>query len=707
MLLTAKQLLNSTSLRGKFMVAPVVALIALIALLVLFTHEMSNLTQHQRETKENDLVIIDSLTEFSVEISRFHSKIYDILLMAKDGADEEKIYEYGKPILEGLVNLEAGLANAREISLAPEMALGAADWENFTHIIDDYSVYKNVAITAIEMSTVNSGGAKEQLFKADDIYNHLVLEIQEGLKTVGNTINSDFDEQQVLMDRTLRSFVIISVIAIIVTFFTGLYLSSALGGELSGLINSITELSQGNTSIRIPEISTGREFIALANGISIFQESLKKNAENKIELEQNNILLKWEVDGHRKTEAALLETRARFQYLLDHSPAMIYSAVPSADGLKVTYISENAQKILGQDVSDLLCDRRLWSKRLSIDSGAAFCSELNMLYKDGHLTHEYQIINKEGDAVWIHDELKVSCYDRNTPVEILGSLSNVTALKKAEQKLQAMNDELFQLASSLEEKVALRTADLEKANEDLQRLSEAKSEFISIVSHDLRTPLTGVKLFTDIMLDDLDNIEEETQREYLSIISSETDRLSRLITNILDFQKISAGKMQWNDDLVDIVGVVSECVRPFKVSFESKGVEFKFNCDLDKLETVIDGDRLAQVVYNLLSNALKFTEEGSVQVGLDKLETVDGERISLSVSDTGPGMPEEQLKKVFEPFEQYGGVPNLGKGTGLGLYITTCVVERYHGRAWAESVVGEGSTFHVELPVRQPESSVI
>jgi signal transduction histidine kinase/HAMP domain-containing protein len=703
----AKRVLNGTSLRAKFMVAPVTALIALIVLSAVFMQEMSTLTEHREAMQKNDLVIISGLTEFSVDISRFHSKIYDILLMAQDGADEERIYEYGKPVLEGLVALERHLAEAHELSSGPGMEQKMPAWQKFSQISESYASYKNTAITAIEMSTVNSAGAKEQLFKADDIYNRLILAVQEGLGTVGKTIASDFDKQQALMDATSQVMMSVAIVAIMITFLSGLYLSGALGSELDALIKTMTELSGGDTDVDIPRISTGKELVALANGVGIFRDSLKKNFENKIELEQNNILLKWEIDGHRKTEADLRETRSRFQYLLDHSPAMIYSAVPSDDGIKVTYISENAQKILGQDVSGLLCDRRLWVKRLGVDDGAPFFSELSTLYKQGQLTCEYHIKTKEGKSIWIHDELKVSRYDRGVPVEMLGSLSNVTELKKAEQKLQAMNYELLNLASSLEDKVALRTADLEKANQELRRLSEAKSEFVSIVSHDLRTPLTGVKLFTDIMLDGIDDIDKETQVEYLSIISSETDRLSRLITNILDFQKISAGKMQWNDALVDVVEVIDECVRPFKVSFESKGIAFGFNCDLEKLETVIDGDRLAQVVYNLLSNALKFTDEGSVQVDLKLNETVDGDRISLTVSDTGPGMPQDQLKKVFEPFEQYDGVPNLGKGTGLGLYITSCVVDRYHGRAWAESVENEGTSFHVELPVRLPEAYVI
>lgn len=706
MLISPKRLLSGTSLRGKFLVTPVVALLAMAVLSALFMLELYEVQNGQRQLEENDLVVISGLSEISVEVSNLHSKIYDILLMAKDtGADEEQIYEFGKPVLEGLVNLEDKLVTAKEA--AGEMAQGLGAWDGFIHIVDDYINYKAVATRAIEMSTVSPVTAKEHLIIADELYGHFVLDMHEGLNSISAEVEDNLGKQREVMDETLQLFILISVGTIVGIFLIGLYLSGSITGELGAMIHVITDLAQGKTTVDIPAITTGKDISALASGIAVFKDSLIKLDDQNDELEKNNALLKQQIEEREVTAGVLKDTRARFQYLLDHSPAMIYSAVPEGNGIKVTYVSENARNVLGYDAGELLCERELWNERLSMDDNVKFFHELNMLYSDGRLARDYRIKNKQGETIWVHDVMMVSRYERGIAVEMLGSLINVTDLKDAEAELRRMNDKLSQSAIILEEKVKERTADLEEANENLQRLSDSKSEFVSIVSHDLRTPLTGVKLFTDIMLDDLDNIDKETQEEYLSIISAETDRLSRLISNILDFQKISAGKMQWDDADTDIVEVIRECVRPFNVSFESKGIDFGLDCELDELMTVIDADRLAQVVYNLLSNALKFTEDGSVKVGLEKIENIDGEKFCLTVSDTGPGIPEEELQKIFEPFEQYAGVPKLGKGTGLGLYITNCVVDRYHGRAWAESVVGEGSTFHVELPVRRPEQFVI
>ncbi len=698
MLISPKRLLDKASLRVKFFVAPVIALIAMATLVVLFTYGIVGIKDKQHDIVENDIVIIEGLSEISVEVSQFHSKVYDILLSAKDGADEEAVYEAGKPVIEGLVRLEKVLISARET-----VEMGLAHWDGFSHIVDDFGLYKNIAITAIEMSMVNPEGAKEQLILADDLFGHLVLDIQTGLKTIGKDVAEDLGEQRELMDDVLRLFILISVAAIIGTFLVSMYLSGALTKEFALLIDAMTGLSNGRRNIDIPVSHSGKEMIVLSDGVASFQQSLEKIDEQRWALEESNQLMRLEIREREKTEADLVETRSRFQYTLDHNPTIIYTARTRGAMLDVMFVSENAKKVIGHEAMDLLGDKRKWLARLEIEDGRFLNKQISELYKKGSLVRDYRIKNSAGDFIWVQDSLTLSYGDEGL-VDVLGSLTNITEIKEADEKLQRVNAELFDLASGLEEKVKDRTLELEKANQDLERLSEAKSEFVSIVSHDLRTPLTSIKLFSDIMLDDLDDIDKESQQEYLSIISAETDRLSRLITNVLDFQKISAGKMQWNDDYVDVTEVIRECVRPFKISVEAKGLEFLCECDSGDIKTQIDGDRLAQVVYNLLSNSLKFTEDGYIKVSLKKLRTVDGESIRLSVCDTGPGMEKEQLEKIFEPYEQIQGSVNMGKGTGLGLYITRCVVDRYHGRAWAESVLGEGATFNIELPVRHPES---
>ena len=653
------------------------------------------------EIQENDLVIIGQLSGMSARISHIHERVYDILRAADAGADEERVYELGKPLIEHLVGIEELLVE-RHLKSGHMYRKG----DLYETIRSNFIEYKSFIISAIEMSTVDALMAEEQLVEASEIFNNLVIDLQEALKDIGSDINDDLGRNFASMNQAINLMIMVFSVAAFGAFISSYFLSRALTRDMGLLIGSIDDISRGKENIVIPKISSGEELLALASGLEVFQKTLKKVDEQRWALQENNKLLRLEIEEREKTEADLLETRARFQYTLDHNPTIIYTAKTSGDGLNVDFVSENSEKVVGHEASELLGDRRLWASRLEIEDSRFLSKEMAELHQNRSVVREYRIKNNEGKYIWVQDSLTKSLSDEG-PVVVLGSLTNITNIKEAEAKLLELNAELFELASSLEIKVKDRTEDLEQANNELKRLSDAKSEFVSIVSHDLRTPLTSIKLFSDIMLDDLDDIDKESQAEYLSIISAETDRLSRLISNVLDFQKISAGKMQWNDEYVNLVEIISECVKPFKISVEAKGLEFLCEFETDELMTVIDGDRLAQVVYNLLSNSLKFTDDGYIKVALKKVQTVDGESFRLSVSDTGPGMAEDQLEKIFQPFEQIQGSTNMGKGTGLGLYITSCVVDRYHGRAWAESVLGEGATFNIEMPVRRPESFAI
>ena len=695
------KLLNSASLRGKFLIAPAITLMTMVLVSILFLLQMEVQKEGLSEIKDNDLVIIGQLSGMSTRISHIHQRVHRILQAARSGADEEQIYELSKPLIEHLLGIEDLLVNRHLLSRRMY-----ADGDLYEPIKKYFLVYKDTIITAIEMSTVDSLLAEEQLAEASGYFNYLVVELQEALKNMGGDINENLNNNFSTLIQATNLMISVFIIAVLSAFITSLYLSKRLTHDMGLLIDAIAELSCGNKGAEVPEISSGKELNALASGLGVFQKSLKQIDEQRWALEENNQLLKLEIEEREKTEADLVETRAHFQYTLDHNPTIIYTCSSAGAVLDVTFVSENSNKVIGYEAVDLLGDKRKWLARLEIEDGRFLNTQMSDLYKKGRLVRDYRIKNSAGDYIWVQDSLTLS-YRKKGAVEVLGSLTNITEIKQAEEDLVKLNAELFELASSLELKVKDRTVELEEANQDLKRLSEAKSEFVSIVSHDLRTPLTSIKLFSDIMLDDLENIDRESQEEYLSIISAETDRLSRLISNVLDYQKISAGKMQWNDDYVDIAEVVSECVKPFKISVESKGLEFNFECDEDEIKTVIDGDRLAQVVYNLLSNSLKFTEDGFIKVGLKRLKTVDGEFFRLSVSDSGPGMAEDQLENIFQPFEQIQGSANMGKGTGLGLYITSCVVDRYHGRAWAESVLGKGATFNIEMPVRHQNSYVI
>jgi signal transduction histidine kinase len=275
----------------------------------------------------------------------------------------------------------------------------------------------------------------------------------------------------------------------------------------------------------------------------------------------------------------------------------------------------------------------------------------------------------------------------------------------------AFND----MADALERRAAALSTyatELAEANVRLLELDRLKSDFISTVSHELRTPLTSVRGFAKVIRRDFticsgdmhksgEVRDERCQRigRNLDIIIEESERLTRLINDILDMSKIESGAMQWRYSTVALETVVRQALEMAAGLAGSKpapALAASLEPNLPRVR--MDPDRLMQVLINLLSNALKFTPAGSVTVGAGR--TPEG-GVRLWVQDTGEGIPPEELDTVFNLFHQAGNGSRPGlkpQGTGLGLAIVRRIVEHYNGRTWAESTPGQGSTFFVELP---------
>ncbi|MEO8822419.1 MAG: GAF domain-containing protein [Ginsengibacter sp.] len=264
--------------------------------------------------------------------------------------------------------------------------------------------------------------------------------------------------------------------------------------------------------------------------------------------------------------------------------------------------------------------------------------------------------------------------------------------------------------AQLFEEVKQAKMEAENATKTAEKANEAKSAFLSTVSHELRTPLTSVLGFAKIInkrlndkifpiVDQSDNKIEKTVNqinENLQVVISEGERLTHLINDVLDLAKIEAGKMEWNKEDVSLSEVVERAIAATTSLFEQKGIKLVKKIDNDVPIITGDTDKLIQVVINLFSNAVKFTDDGKItcEVGQKDNEVI------VSVTDTGIGIAPEDFGAVFEQFKQVGGdtLTDKPKGTGLGLPICKEIVEHHGGRIWVESEVGKGSTFSFALP---------
>ena len=290
------------------------------------------------------------------------------------------------------------------------------------------------------------------------------------------------------------------------------------------------------------------------------------------------------------------------------------------------------------------------------------------------------------------DPIQVS--ETGDEIEYLGQ-----QLNQMIAKLRASQAEVLEHRQMLEERIRHRTEALEEATQRAMSANRAKSEFLANISHELRTPMNGILGMLDIVLDDQ---LPPSQREHLEISKGCANTLLALLNDLLDLSKIEAGKMLLERIAFDVRLLSEDCARAMNARAVEKNIQLRFFADpAVPLRIMGDPLRFRQILTNLLSNAVKFTDLGRVDVGLAIREDEAGRSwLSLTVRDTGLGIPPGKLNDIFEDFTQAdGSVSRKYGGTGLGLAITRRLVQMHSGTIQVQSRVGEGSTFLVEMPV--------
>ena len=327
----------------------------------------------------------------------------------------------------------------------------------------------------------------------------------------------------------------------------------------------------------------------------------------------------------------------------------------------------------------------------------------------------------------LHEKGRISLRTGTKELDLLSTTINrqlESILQESNAKAQYANDlkisnrKLAKLTEELENRVRERTAELSEAYIRMQEMGMMKTAFLSSVSHELRTPLTSVLGFsalikrklTKIIFPQVISSERKTERAMeqtlinLDIIIEEGERLTNLINDVLDIAKIESGLIEWKEEEVDLGEVFDKAATSLSPLFEKKRLAVKGEIDEGELLIIADGDRMQQVVINLFSNAIKFTEKGEIHY---KVSRENDHWIRCQVEDSGIGIPADQLEEIFLQFKQVENTL-IGKpqGTGLGLPICKEILRHYGGEIWAESEVGKGSVFVFRIPNKDKERYV-
>ncbi|MEC4806596.1 MAG: response regulator [Jaaginema sp. PMC 1079.18] len=275
-----------------------------------------------------------------------------------------------------------------------------------------------------------------------------------------------------------------------------------------------------------------------------------------------------------------------------------------------------------------------------------------------------------------------------------------------DRRLEEQNITLQQLNTSLEQKVFERTAELKQAKEAAEIANKAKSSFLANMSHELRTPLNGILGYAQILQRDVSSTPK--QKDGLSIIYQCGTHLLNLINDILDLSKIEAQKLELNNSDFAFSPFLQEVIEICRIKAEQKAIDFIYH-GVEPLPKAINGDvkRLRQALLNLIGNAIKFTESGSVVFSVCQIQNATATSspvLRFQVQDTGIGMTEQHLERIFLPFEQVGDASRHIEGTGLGLAITQKIVGMMGGKVEVFSTLGEGSCFWFDVAVPEVTS---
>lgn len=404
----------------------------------------------------------------------------------------------------------------------------------------------------------------------------------------------------------------------------------------------------------------------------------------------------------------------RVEYLIANTPAIIYSSVPSGD-FKMTFVSENASRVLGYAPQEMVHDPNFWFDHIHPDDAPNIFSSLALLFVEGERTYEYRFLTKDGRYLWMHDSLRLIRDENNNPVEVIGSLTNITERKLMEEALQRTGEEQRNLIEKLKETQAqlLQSEKMASIGQLAAGVAHEINNPIGFVSSNMKSLQTYVdKLLQvinrqeNLLQGDELSAELKEQAKQLSIeadltylrddvvdlITESMDGLKRvkdIVQSLKDFSHV--GESDWQ--MVDLIKGLESTITIANNELKYKTVIERHYGELPLIKGL--ASQLNQVFMNLLVNAAhSIAERGVISIYTECKD----EWVYIRVQDTGCGIPPENLSRIFEPF--FTTKP-VGSGTGLGLSLSYGIVQKHNGHIEVKSEVGIGTGFTVCLPVSQ------
>jgi len=385
-----------------------------------------------------------------------------------------------------------------------------------------------------------------------------------------------------------------------------------------------------------------------------------------------------DITQQKLAEEHRAEVEQRYRLLVEQLPGIVY--IEDADPAEVgpvgfTYVSQVIERVLGFTVQEWLADPARWVDRLHPDDFPKMRQAYEAVTPTGApYSADYRMFAKDGHTVWIHDEAVLVRDDEGVPLYWQGVMLDVSAMREAEAAL---------------------LAEREQATE-LRALDELKNTFLQAVSHDLRTPLAAI-LGLAVTLERQEGLGPVEARDLASRIAANARKLDRMVTDLLDLDRISRGIVEPKVRRTDLAALMRRVLAEFDIAVDRDIV-----LEVRRVICSVDPAKVERIVANLLSNAIRHTPPGS-RIWLRV--AADGDGALLAVEDDGPGVPLEHRADIFQPFRQGAGAPDHSPGVGIGLALVARFAELHGGRAWVQDREGGGASFRVWLPTGGPAAA--
>jgi len=454
------------------------------------------------------------------------------------------------------------------------------------------------------------------------------------------------------------------------------FLDLVESGDKEKAYNAINKISED------PNEAPSFEFVGIQmNGRQFYGSASLASFKKKDELFV--VIIVRDITERKRSQEALKDSEEKYRGITENIDDFLYTFERSNASIRPVFCTASVEAITGYTQDEFLSNSKLFLKIIHPDDFSEVKQKLKHLIKSKiQLSEEleFRIVSKHGNVNFVRNKINIHRRSDGVIQRIFGLVSDITLRKKAEEELKS-------------------------TTENLMKLNNTKDKFLSIVSHDLRTPFTSILGFTDLLLTD-EELTGDEKRQYIGFIQDSAKSMLSLVNSLLDWTRLQTGRIKFEPEKVRINTIIEDSINSMQGAAFQKKIKLHSLLD-EKLYVFVDRNLILQVFNNLISNAIKFTNSGG-KITISAAPSKRTRFYEFCVQDTGIGISNENLDNLFKVDTKYTSEGTAGeRGSGLGLSLVKEIIEKHGGNIWVNSKEGEGSEFTFTLPINSPNILVI